>query len=64
MLTSDVVCCINCDNTMLSGTAEEEANPTGELIHLIDDVLRGNGLAEEEVRELVKRVLLNGVDSR
>lgn len=49
---------------MLSGTAEEEANPTGELIHLIDDVLRGNGLAEEEVRELVKRVLLNGVDSR
>ena len=66
LATSDppVVCCLNCDNTLLSGTVEEVANPTGELIHLVDDVLRGNGLNEEQVKATVKRALLNGVDSR
>ncbi|GMH95813.1 hypothetical protein TrVE_jg66 [Triparma verrucosa] len=65
LVTSDppVVCCLNCDNTLLSGSAEEEANPTGELIHLVDDVLRGNGLNEEQVKATLKRALLNGVDS-
>ena len=52
MLEKGVVCCVNCDNTLLSGTAQNQANPTGELQHLADDVLRANGVDEQGVKEV------------
>ena len=63
MLDKGVLCCVNCDNTLLSGTAGSQANPTGELKHLADDVLRANGLDDCEVEDAVRKVLLNGVEA-